>query len=53
MQVDVTDEKSVRFLIDETKRSYGRLDNLINNAGIYPVLGSLRRGRATGTGRSM
>jgi 3-oxoacyl-[acyl-carrier protein] reductase len=31
---DVTDEKAVKRLLAEVRRTYGRLDHLINNAGI-------------------
>lgn len=31
---DVTDEAAVKKLFSETRKQYGRLDNLINNAGI-------------------
>jgi NAD(P)-dependent dehydrogenase (short-subunit alcohol dehydrogenase family) len=34
--VDVTDEQSVRRACDEVIRRHGRVDVLINNAGIYP-----------------
>lgn len=32
--LDVTDEKAVRLLFAETRKKYGRLDVLVNNAGI-------------------
>jgi NAD(P)-dependent dehydrogenase (short-subunit alcohol dehydrogenase family) len=38
---DVTKESEVRGMVAETLRVYGRLDNLVNNAGIYPVLGGI------------
>lgn len=31
---DVTDESAVRKMFSDTRKTYGRLDNLINNAGI-------------------
>ena len=34
IRVDVTDEQSVAALVEETDRQYGRLDILINNAGM-------------------
>ena len=36
LQGDVTDKAQVAALIDQTVSAYGRLDILINNAGIYP-----------------
>ncbi|TGW15681.1 SDR family NAD(P)-dependent oxidoreductase [Candidatus Hepatobacter penaei] len=35
VSLDVTSEKSIQNLVDETMTSYGRLDVLINNAGVY------------------
>src|SRR2546423_1798789 len=34
-QLDVTDEKSVAALLQFVKAEYGRLDVLVNNAGVY------------------
>lgn len=34
--LDVTDEASIRALVDFVQTEYGRLDVLINNAGIFP-----------------
>ncbi|KAL8824812.1 MAG: hypothetical protein Q9170_008032 [Blastenia crenularia] len=34
--VDVTDEKSVQHLLDETKRICGRIDHFVNATGISP-----------------
>lgn len=34
VQTDVTDERQVRHLIETTVRTFGRLDLLVNNAGI-------------------
>jgi NAD(P)-dependent dehydrogenase (short-subunit alcohol dehydrogenase family) len=34
IQADVTDQQSVRTLFEETRRRFGRLDVLFNNAGI-------------------
>ncbi|MDV7719502.1 SDR family NAD(P)-dependent oxidoreductase [Pediococcus ethanolidurans] len=36
-KADVTDEKAVQTVIDETVASFGRIDVLFNNAGIMPV----------------
>jgi NAD(P)-dependent dehydrogenase (short-subunit alcohol dehydrogenase family) len=41
VRCDVTSEAEVKSLVAEALRAYGRLDNLVNNAGIYPVLGGL------------
>jgi NAD(P)-dependent dehydrogenase (short-subunit alcohol dehydrogenase family) len=38
---DVTSGTSVAELIRRTKEEFGRLDCLVNNAGIYPVLGGV------------
>jgi 3-oxoacyl-[acyl-carrier protein] reductase len=35
VQADVSKEADVRRLFDETKKAFGRLDVLVNNAGIY------------------
>ncbi|MCW3061788.1 MAG: short-chain dehydrogenase/reductase [Capsulimonas sp.] len=32
---DVTNEREIANLFDETKKAYGRIDILINNAGVY------------------
>jgi 3-oxoacyl-[acyl-carrier protein] reductase len=32
--LDVTDEASVKAMVSETRRTHGRIDALINNAGI-------------------
>ena len=37
IRVDVADEASVRAMYDETKRRYGGIDVLYNNAGISPA----------------
>jgi NAD(P)-dependent dehydrogenase (short-subunit alcohol dehydrogenase family) len=34
---DVSDETSVQAMVDDSLREFGRLDILINNAGIFPV----------------
>jgi 3-oxoacyl-[acyl-carrier protein] reductase len=36
IQADVSDASAVRRLFDETERLYGRIDVLVNNAGIMP-----------------
>lgn len=36
-EADVTDEKAVQEVIDQTVAEYGRVDVLFNNAGIMPV----------------
>jgi len=36
IQADVADASAVRRLFDETERLYGRIDVLVNNAGIMP-----------------
>ena len=38
VQADVTAEAEVDALIDRTVRAHGRLDVVINNAGIYPMV---------------
>jgi NADP-dependent 3-hydroxy acid dehydrogenase YdfG len=35
--VDVTDRKAVQALIDDTRKQFGRVDVLINNAGLMPL----------------
>ena len=43
LQADVADPDQVRALVDEAMRALGRIDVLVNNAGIYeahPVLGT-------------
>jgi NAD(P)-dependent dehydrogenase (short-subunit alcohol dehydrogenase family) len=37
IQLEVTDEKSVRSAAEEIERMYGRLDVLVNNAAIIPA----------------
>lgn len=39
--LDVSDEKAVRWLFAEVRKNYGRLDNLVNNAGIARMNHSL------------
>ena len=38
---DVTNETEVQGMVAETLSAFGRLDNLVNNAGIYPVVGGI------------
>ena len=40
-RVDVTDERAVKALFTDVRRKYGRLDHLINNAGIASMNHSL------------
>lgn len=35
LQVDVTSPQSVQAMVDETMRAFGRIDVLVNNAGIF------------------
>ena len=37
MRADLTNQFDVRRLYDTTVNTFGRLDVLINNAGIYPI----------------
>ncbi len=41
VKCDVKDETGVKAMVEKTVAAYGRLDSLVNNAGIYPVLGGL------------
>jgi NAD(P)-dependent dehydrogenase (short-subunit alcohol dehydrogenase family) len=41
IQADVTNEAQVRAMVEQTVAVFGRLDNLVNNAGIYPVIGGI------------
>ncbi|CAF0828376.1 unnamed protein product [Didymodactylos carnosus] len=41
IQLDVTDQKSIDNAVDEVTNSYGKLDILINNAGVYMKEGPL------------
>ncbi|HYQ97012.1 MAG TPA: SDR family NAD(P)-dependent oxidoreductase, partial [Candidatus Nitrosocosmicus sp.] len=34
---DVSNEDSVQTMVDESLREFGKLDILINNAGIFPI----------------
>jgi 3-oxoacyl-[acyl-carrier protein] reductase len=37
LQADVTDRSSVESLVSRTAAAFGRLDVLVNNAGVYPL----------------
>jgi NAD(P)-dependent dehydrogenase (short-subunit alcohol dehydrogenase family) len=41
MQCDVTREAGVKEMVEKAVETYGRLDSLVTNAGIYPVLGGI------------
>ena len=34
VQVDIEDDESIQALFDEVQKKYGRLDSLVNNAGM-------------------
>ena len=36
IQVDIEDDDSIQKVFDEVHTKFGRLDALVNNAGIYP-----------------
>lgn len=38
IKTDVSDEQQVRASVDFAVRTYGTLDTLVNNAGIYPII---------------
>jgi 2-deoxy-D-gluconate 3-dehydrogenase len=38
IRTDVSDEASVKNMVEETVRKYGSIDILVNNAGIYPQI---------------
>lgn len=38
IQADVTDKAEVEQLISQTVAAFGRLDVLVNNAGLYPLV---------------
>jgi len=38
VQTDVSDENSVKDVVDFSVKTYGGIDILVNNAGIYPVI---------------
>jgi NAD(P)-dependent dehydrogenase (short-subunit alcohol dehydrogenase family) len=42
VRADVTDESSVEGLVEHCAQRYGRIDALVNNAGLYRDLGSKR-----------
>jgi NAD(P)-dependent dehydrogenase (short-subunit alcohol dehydrogenase family) len=37
IQTDVSDEHSVRVMVENSLREFGKLDILVNNAGVFPV----------------
>ena len=43
IQLDVTDEASINAAAKQVEKDHGRLDVLINNAGLYTVTGSRRQ----------
>ena len=38
-EVDVTDEAAVEEMVSRTLAEHGRIDGMVNNAGLYPTLG--------------
>ncbi|OHA46378.1 MAG: SDR family oxidoreductase [Candidatus Terrybacteria bacterium RIFCSPLOWO2_01_FULL_44_24] len=38
IKTDVADEQQVKATTDFTVKTYGRIDTLVNNAGIYPII---------------
>ena len=41
MAADVSDQKDVQALVDETAKQFGRIDVLVNNAGVYGPKGAI------------
>ncbi len=48
LKADVTDESEIEALVDEAVRRHGRLDCMINNAGLLGVVGSIAELPASG-----
>ncbi|MEM3459997.1 MAG: SDR family NAD(P)-dependent oxidoreductase, partial [Candidatus Micrarchaeaceae archaeon] len=46
IQTDVSDENSVKELVEQVIKRYKRIDILVNNAGIYPEIPLLKMGLA-------
>lgn len=42
IQTDVSDERSVKNLVDTVVKKYKRINILVNNAGIYPIIPLLK-----------
>jgi NAD(P)-dependent dehydrogenase (short-subunit alcohol dehydrogenase family) len=38
LTVDVSVEESVKNLVEQTVETYGEVDVLVNNAGVYPLI---------------
>ena len=49
VQTDVTSRDDLRAMVERTLAEFGRIDTLVNNAGIYRVAATLGSPRNTGT----